>query len=107
MTSYKYTFTPFLFENRTFWDVPEEYRKNVLDWYDDKIRSYANDEDIHVFNIYYEKDEISFEIDKCINTIVLESFVDPDSDGNYPIEIDNITYLIIGKNYYLNNKITQ
>ncbi len=104
---YKYTFTPFLFQNNTFWDVSEEYREIVMDWYQTHLTWSAEDENIRVFNIFYEKDEISFEINKWIDSVILESLVDPDINGDYPIEINNIRYLVIGKNFYFNDKPTQ
>ncbi len=70
----------------------------VFAWYQNQINSVSQICEIPISNIYHLSNQIYFESNEDIDPYLLEDFIDPDSDGNYPLTLsDNQLYLIFGK----------
>ena len=99
----KYAFTPYLMKDCKFIPVSQNQMTDIVTWYKARMRSVISCEDfshIQLLNVSSEHDKIIFEINQRIHSIMVESFVDPDDDGNHPITLNQTEYLVIGKNYY-------
>ena len=70
----------------------------IFHWYQIQINKLSEIFDIEIKMISHVSNKIFFVSKQKINDDLLEDFVDPDSDGNYPIILsDNQNYLIFGK----------
>lgn len=80
-------------------DLDYEDFLKIFDWYKIQINKLSHIFDIEIKNISYVlHKKIYFVSKQRIHKYLLEDFIDPDSDGNYPLILsDNQNYLIFGK----------
>ncbi len=71
----------------------------IFHWYQIQINKLSKIFNIEIQIISHVSNKIYFVSNQKIDDILLEDFVDPDNDGNYPITLsDQLNYLIFGKN---------
>ncbi len=75
----------------------------VVLWYRNQLADVASIYDLQIIDIAYVRDDIykvsymmSQESDENIK-VINYLLVDPDDDGNYPITIDQVEYLVSGR----------
>lgn len=105
-----YSFTPYLIDangeqNIIIEDISSEYMEHILNWYKNQMSSiqlYSDPSRNYIIsNICIQNGKISFEVNQPFRPYYdIESFIDPDDDGNHPIMLDGIEYLVSGKISY-------
>lgn len=80
----------------------EDFLK-IFHWYQIQINKLSHIFDIEIKNISYVlHKKIYFVSKQRIHEYLLEDFIDPNSNGNYPLILsDNQNYLIFGKEIYI------
>ncbi len=79
----------------------EDFMK-IFKWYQTQIQKLSQMFNIPIQQISFISNKIYFISKENISTYVIEDFIDPDSDGNYPITLsDNQEYLIFGKDLHI------
>lgn len=77
---------------------PANHKQELIKLYTELNYDKKNVEVNHVIkNIFIVRYQTEYEEDSCGREI----FADPDEDGNYPIMIDELSYLFAGKIIYL------
>jgi hypothetical protein len=70
----------------------------VFKWYQIQIQKHSQMFNIPIQQVSYVSNKIYFISKENISSYVLEDFIDPDSDGNYPLILsDQQNYLVFGK----------
>jgi hypothetical protein len=99
-----YSFIPYIkgendFNLKKVDDLNYEDFLKIFDWYQIQINKLSKIFHIEIKIISHISNKIYFVSNQKIDDILLEDFVDPDSDGNYPIILsDQRNYLVYGKN---------
>lgn len=75
----------------------------VVLWYKIRLTDLASIYDVQIIDVVHVRDDMykisymmSYETDEDIN-VINYLLVDPDDDGNYPITIDKVKYLVSGR----------
>lgn len=69
----------------------------IIRWYNDRMEGVDEILDVYNIEVSYDNNNwwITFDTEREVDD-VLEMLIDPDDDGNYPIEYNGISYLIRG-----------
>jgi hypothetical protein len=100
-----YSFEPYF--KYKFQRIPVQtiHLEKVLEWYrkqiNDLLEEDCFEESIQLRFISIFDNRITIETENYVNNNTLEIMIDPDNDGNYPINIEGKDYLIIGKDMKL------
>ncbi len=96
-----YSFVPYIRNGNEFEPKKVQNKDDfmkVFNWYHNQINELSHICNIPIKQISYVSHKIYFISNENIGLYALEDFIDPDSDGNYPITLsDNQEYLIFGK----------
>ena len=79
----------------------EKLMDRLVKWYDELVKDVPEILGLNIYNIYVKSVGTKIRISCQAENLELfrdhlTPFVDPDTDGNYPIEINNQEYLIAG-----------